>query len=76
MCVCVRVFVQVSKLLPDASRGERRRQPSRAKKMRYLEERKAAKEHRLGRGRGRGEAQVATSCTTGRKSTDEHKNKQ
>lgn len=54
VCVCVLCMcTQVSKLLPDASRRERRRQPSRGKKMRHLEEKQAVKEYRLGRGRGR-----------------------
>ena len=49
MCVCV----QVSVLVPGAGgRGERRRQPSKGRRLRHLQERKMAREHKLGRGRG------------------------
>ena len=42
-------------LVPGAGgegRGERRRQPSKGRRLRHLQERKMAREHKLGRGRG------------------------
>ena len=55
VCVCVCVCVQVSVLVPGAGgegRGGRRRQPSKGRRLRHLQERKMAREHKLGRGRG------------------------
>ena len=55
VCACVHVCArtQVSVLLPQAGRGEKRKGPSKGRKLRHEQERKAVREYRLGRGRGR-----------------------